>query len=176
MKRSTSVKVAPIHVSAKSLLLPDAATVPAVPKTYKPLDGGARQTLLKVYADQRAETDKAMNQLWTHRTEMAEDLGSLAPDPETSKDLLEQMLAARELNRKAQALAAYADEQEALANHAVMAHLNSVVADIEHMATKKPGITEHYADVLAVIEQRREAIVAGMARSKAAKPAETTPA
>jgi hypothetical protein len=157
-------------------LLPEAAAVPEVPKTFKPLDGVARQTLLKVYADQRAETDNAVKELWTKRAEIAEDLGSLAPDPETAKALLEQMMATRELNRKAQALAAYADEQEALANHAVMTHLYSVVADIEHMATRKPGIKEHYSEVLAVTEQRREAIVAGMARSKAAKPAETPPA
>jgi hypothetical protein len=140
------------------------------------MDGVARQTLLKVYADQRAETDNAMKQLWAKRAEIAADMGSLAPDPETAKGLLEQMLAARELNRKAQALATYADEQEALANHAVLTHLNSVVADIEHMATRKPGIKEHYSEVLAVAEQRREAIVAGMARSRTAKPAETPPA
>lgn len=49
--------------------------------------------------------------------------------------------------------------------------LTSTVADIEHVATRKPGLTEEFALTLKVMEQRREAIVAGMARSKASKGA-----
>jgi hypothetical protein len=82
------------------------------------------------------------------------------------------MLAAREANRKVQALAAYTDEQEALANHAVVGYLNTAVGDIEHMAQKNPQIAARYARVLAVVVQRREAIVAGMARAKASKASE----
>lgn len=36
------------------------------------------------------------------------------------------------------------------------------------VATRKPGLAEEFALALKVMEQRREAIVAGMARSKAA--------
>jgi hypothetical protein len=84
----------------------------------------------------------------------------------------ERMLAAREANRKAQALAAYTEEQEALANHAVIGHLNAASGDIEHMAQRNPQIAERYEKVLAVVVQRREAIVAGIARAKASKAGE----
>jgi hypothetical protein len=52
---------------------------------------------------------------------------------------------------------------------AVLGHLNTAAADIEHMAQKNPQIAARYAKVLAVVVQRREAIVAGMARAKASK-------
>lgn len=187
--KTKSAKVPSILVASNSHVAPplDAESVPAVPKSFKPLDGASRQSLLKIFADQRAETDAALHEICDKQAELTADLGTLAPDSKVTKELLDRMIAARALNKKAQALAIYADEQEALANHAVMVHLNSVVADVEHMASRKPGITEHYEKVLAVTTQRSEAIIAGMARSKAStsnntqatpaqKSAEPTPA
>lgn len=162
-KVSSAVAASNHHVEGA----PDAASVPAVPMAFKPMDGNARLALLKIYADQRAETENALVEICHKHSELAADLGTLAPDSGVTKGLLERMLTARELNKKAQALAVYADELEAVANHAVMGHLNEVVADIEHMASRKPGILEHYEKVLAVMAQRREAISAGIARSKA---------
>jgi hypothetical protein len=86
-----------------------------------------------------------------------------------SSALFERMVAAREANRKAQALAAYTEEQEALANHEVMDHLGDVVSSIEFFASKNPSVAERYPAALTVIRQRREAIAAGIARSKAGK-------
>ncbi len=82
------------------------------------------------------------------------------------------MLATREINRKVQALAAYTEEQEALANHAVMGYLNATSGDVEHMARRNPQIAARYEKVLTVSIQRREAITAGMARAKASKAGE----
>ena len=70
---------------------------------------------------------------------------------------------------KAQALAAYSDEQEALANHAVMGHLNATCNDFSHMARRDPQLATRYEKVLAVSVQRGEAIAAGIARAKASK-------
>ncbi|MFO0586950.1 MAG: hypothetical protein U0441_05400 [Polyangiaceae bacterium] len=175
--KTKSAKMSPIHAAANHHVgsTIDSASVPVVPKSFKPLDGASRQSLLKIFADQRAETDAALSEICGKQEEMSADLGTLAPDTKVTKELLDKMVAARELNKKAQALAVYADEQEALANHAVMVHLNSVVADIEHMASRKPGITEHYEKVLAVTTQRSEAIIAGMARSKATTTNTTAP-
>jgi len=172
MKRSKSAAAVTVHASLKSAVLLDASVVPRVPEGYKPLAAPVRLGALKVYADQRAETDQAMHQIWENRAQLAKDLGLLAPDTGAAKELLDRMVAARELNRKAQAFAAYADDQEALANHAVMTYLNEVVADIEHVASKNPQVAERYPAALTVIAQRRDAIVAGIARSKAAKSAE----
>lgn len=172
MKKTTKpTSMTVMHVASRSFALPDAAHVPEVPADHKMIDGPARLSLLKVYADQEAETERAMEELWTKRVDLQRALGPLAPEANEGKELLDRMVAARALHRKAQKLAAYADEQEALANHAVMAFLTSTVADIEHVATRKPGLTEEFALTLKVMEQRREAIVAGMARSKASKGA-----
>ena len=149
--------------------LPSPATIAAVPEGFKVLEGSARQALLKVPAEQEAEVDLAMVQLWEKRETLAADLGTLAPDAAKGKALEERMHAAREANRKAQALAAYTEEQEALANHAVAGHLNLASRDIEHMAERNPQIAERYPRVLAVVAQRRDAIVVGIARSKASR-------
>ena len=149
--------------------LPSLVVIPAVPDDAEPMDGAARQALLKIASDQRAEVDQAMEELWSKRAELAQDLGTLTPDTDWGKVLYDRMILAREANRKAQALAAYTEEQEALANHAVMGHLNTAAGDIEHMAQKIPGIAGRYEKVLIVGVQRREAIVAGIARAKATK-------
>ena len=152
--------------------LPEPMAIPAVPEGERPLDGAARQGLLKIAAEQRAEVDQAMEQLWAKRSEIASDLGTLTPDADQGKALHERMLAAREANRKVQALAAYTEQQEALANHAVIGHINAASGDIEHMAQKNPQIAARYDRVLAVAMQRREAIAAGIARAKASKGGE----
>lgn len=143
--------------------------IPSVPEGYRPIDGPAKQALLKVQGDQRAEVDQALDQLWAQRAELAKDLGTLAPDADKGRALHEHMNAAREANRKAQALAAYTDDEESQANHSVMAYLNEVAGDIEHMATKNPQISARYDKVTTVIKQRRAAIADGIARAKAAK-------
>jgi hypothetical protein len=79
------------------------------------------------------------------------------------------MIAVREANRKSQALAVYSDEQEALANHELMAYLNATCKDVNHMAERDPQIATRYEKVLAVSVQRGESIAAGIARSKASK-------
>ncbi len=152
--------------------LPSLGIIPMVPEGSEPMDGAARQALLKIASDQRAEVDQAMEQLWSKRTELAQDLGTLTPDPDWGKVIYERMISTREANRKAQALASYTEEQEALANHAVMGYLNTAAGDIEHMAQKNPQIATRYEKVLAVGIQRREAIAAGIARAKATKSAE----
>ena len=172
MKKQDSASPSPASRILKSGELPAPDSLPAVPEGAKSLDGPARQGLLKVAADQRAEIDQAMEQLWSDRASIAKDLGTLAPSADAGAALNARMLAAREANRKVQALAAYTDEQEALANHAVIGHLNTAAGDIEHMAQKNPQIGARYARVLAVVVQRREAIAAGMARAKASKASE----
>jgi hypothetical protein len=172
MKKNVSALVAPALTLLKSGDLPDPGSIPAVPEGEKPMDGSFRQGLLKIAAEQRAEVDQAMEQLWAKRAEIGADLGTLAPDAEQGKALHERMLAAREANRKVQALAAYTEQQEALANHAVIGHINAASSDIEHMAQKNPQIAARYERVLAVRDQRREAIVAGIARAKAGKGGE----
>ena len=149
--------------------LPDPGSIAAVPEGFKPLDGATRQALLKVPAEQEAEVDLAMAQLWEKRMTLVKDLGTLAPDAAKGKACEERMRAAREANRKVQALAVYTEEQEALANHAVAGHLNLASHDIEHMAERNAQIAERYPKVLTVVAQRREAIVVGIARSKASK-------
>jgi hypothetical protein len=169
MKKQDIALVSPLSKVLASGELPDPAAIPGVPEGDKPLDGAARQALLKVPAEQRAEVDQAMEQLWSQRVEIAKDLGTLAPDADKGKALEARMLAARAANSKAQALAAYTEEQEALANHAVVGHLNAASGDIEHMAQKNPQIAARYEKVLTVVAQRRDAIAAGMARAKASK-------
>jgi hypothetical protein len=172
MKKTDNASILPSSLVLKSGELPAPAAIPAVPEGEKPMDGHARQSLLKVAAEQQAEVDQAMEQLWSKRVEIAQDLGTLAPDADKGAALNARMLAAREANRKIQALAAYTEEQEALANHAVVGHLNTAANDIEHMAQKNPQIGARYEKVLTVVRQRREAIVAGMARAKASKAGE----
>ena len=172
MKKQDSALVSPPAKVLTAGELPEPGTLPAVPEGNKPLEGTARQALLKVAADQRAEVDQAMEQLWSKRAELTQDLGTLAPDADNGKALAARMLAAREANRKAQALAAYTEEQEALANHAVVGHLNAVSADIEHMTQRNPQIAARYEKVLTVVAQRRDAIAAGIARAKANKTSE----
>jgi hypothetical protein len=169
MKKQDAAVATPSSTVLVSGALPDPAAIPAVPEGDKPLDGVAKNALLKVASEQRAEVDQAMEQLWTKRAELKQDLGTLTPDADKGKALQERMIAAREANRKVQALAAYTEEQEALANHAVMSHLNSASGDIEHMAQRNPQIAARYEKVLAVAVQRREAIAAGIARAKANK-------
>ena len=172
MKKQDSALVSPLAKVLVAGELPEPGTLPAVPEGFKPLEGIARQALLKVAAEQRAEVDQAMEQLWGKRAELAQDLGTLAPDAGKGKALEARMLAARETNRKAQALATYTEEQEALANHAVVGHLNAVSGDIEHLAQRNPQIAGRYEKVLTVVAQRRDAIAAGMARAKASKASE----
>jgi hypothetical protein len=167
-KQDAAASIPSVHVLSSGDL-PGNGVVPAVPEGFKIMDGAARQALLKVPAEQRAEVDQAMEQLWNERVSIAKDLGTLAPDADRGKALEERMLAARDANRKAQALAAYTDEQEAMANHAVAGHLNAASRDIEHMAERNPQIAERYRKVLTVVAQRRDAIATGIARAKASK-------
>lgn len=172
MKKQDNALATPASRILDSGELPAPNSLPAVPEGDKLLEGAARQALLKVAAEQRAEIDQAMEQVWSDRVLIAKDLGTLAPDADKGAALNARMLAAREANRKVQALAAYTDEQEALANHAVVGYLNTAASDIEHMAQKNPRIAERYAQVLTVVVQRRDAIAAGMARAKASKSGE----
>ena len=172
MKKQYISPVAQLQKTLTRDELPEPTAIPAVPEGERPLDGAARQGLLKIAAEQRAEVDQAMEQLWAKRFDIAADLGTLRPDADLGKALNERMLAAREANRKAQALAAYTEQQEALANHAVIGHINVASGDIEHMAQKNPQIAARYDRVLAVGVQRREAIAAGIARAKASKGGE----
>jgi hypothetical protein len=167
-----SERTTPTPTVLKAGELPSLVIIPVVPEGAEPMDGAARQALLKIAADQRAEVDQAMEELWSKRSELAQDLGTLTPDTDWGKVLYERMTSAREANRKAQALAAYTEDQEALANHAVMGHLNSAAGDIEHMAQKNPQLAARYEKVLTVGVQRREAIAAGIARAKATKSGE----
>ena len=172
MKKQANTLIPSASLVLKSTELPVPATIPAVPEGDKPMDGHARQSLLKVAAEQQAEVDQAMEQLWAKRAEVAQDLGILAPDAEKGAVLNARMLAAREANRKVQALAAYTEEQEALANHAVMGHINAAANDMEHIAQRNPQVAARYEKVLTVVTQRRDAIIAGMARAKANKAGE----
>ncbi len=133
------------------------------------MDGLAKNALLKVPSEQRAEVDLAMVELRDERESIARDLGTLAPKADVGKALHERMIAAREANRKARALAVYSEEQEALANHAVMAYLNATCKDINHMAERDAQIATRYENVLVVSIQRGASIAAGIARSKASK-------
>ena len=152
--------------------LPKPAQIPNVPDGVTALRGDEKQALLKVPANQRAEVDQAMQQLSAKGEELATDLGTLAPDAAEGKALIERMHAAREVNAKVQALAAFTDEQEMLAGHAVMAYVNAVADDIEHLMRKTPQLGERYDKVMTVVRQRREAVAAGMARAKAEKASE----
>jgi hypothetical protein len=169
MKKQDNAVAAPASIVLVPGALAPPAAIPGVPAGYKPMEGAAKNALLKVPSEQRAEVDQAMVQLWDERAAIARDLGTLAPDADKGKALHERMIAAREANRKAQALAVYSDEQEALANHAVMGHLNSTSNDVDHMAQRDPQIAARYEKVLAVSIQRGEAIAAGIARAKASK-------
>jgi hypothetical protein len=169
MKKQEAVVTAPAPMVLMSGALAHPAGIPGVPQGYKPMEGLAKNALLKVASEQRAEVDQAMVELWEERAAIARDLGTLAPDADKAKALFERMIAAREANRKAQALAVYSDEQEALANHAVMGHLNATCNDFSHMAQRDPQIATRYEKVLAVSVQRGEAIAAGIARAKANK-------
>ncbi len=169
MKKHDDAVTAAASMVLTSGALAHPAAIAAVPEGFKLMAGTAKNTLLKVASAQRAEVDQAMEQLWDKREPIAVDLGTLAPDAEKGKALHDRMLAARESNRKAQALAAYSEEQEALANHAVMAYLNSAAGDFEHMLERIPQIAERYPKVLAVSTQRGEAIANGIARAKANK-------
>lgn len=170
-KQSDAAAVAaPMVLMSGALAHP--AGIPAAPEGFKPMIGTAKNTLLKVASEQRAEVDQAMGQLWEERVSIARDLGTLAPDAEKGKALHDHMLAARESNRKIQALALYAEEQEAVANHAVMGYLNAASGDMEHLVGRNPQIADRYPKVLAVSVQRGEAIAAGIARAKASKAGE----
>jgi hypothetical protein len=149
--------------------LPDPEKIPAVPSGVAALPGTDRQSLLKVPADQRAEVDQAMEQVWNRRAELSADLGTLAPDAQAGKVLHDRMHEARKVNARAQALAAFTQDQELLAGHDVMNYLNGVADDVEHLLPKTPQLAERYDKVLTVVRQRREAIAAGMARAKTAK-------
>jgi molybdopterin-biosynthesis enzyme MoeA-like protein len=157
----------PIVLTAGAVAHP--STIPGVPQDFKPMAGLAKNALLKVQSEQRAEVDQAMEQLWEKRVEIAGDLGKLAPNADIGKALHERMIAAREASRKAAALAVYSDEQEALANHELMTYLNRACKDVFHMAEREPQIAARYEKVLAASLQRGESIAAGIARSKANK-------
>lgn len=169
MKKQGSTVVTPSPIVLASGALPHPTEIPGVPEGDKLMDGAAKNALLKAPTEQLAEIDQAMEQLWEKRAQIAQDLGTLAPDADKGRALQERMSAAREANRKAQALAAYTEENEALANHAVLSHLNSVSGDVAHMAQRNPQIATRYEKVLAVSLQRGEAIAAGIARAKASK-------
>ena len=149
--------------------LPAVQAIPAVPEGEKPLDTAGKQTLLKLAMEQRAEVDQALEELWQKRAQVAQDLGTLAPNAEHGQALYARMTESREVHRAAAALAAYTGDQELLANHGALSYLNEVAGDIEHMAQKNPQVAARYSKVLAVASQRREAIAAGIARAKAAK-------
>lgn len=166
-KQNTAAAAAPMLLLSGEV--PHTAVIPTVPEGFKLMEGTSKNALLKASMEQRAEIDQAMEQLWEKRSALATDLGTLAPDADAGKALHEKMIAAREANRKTQALAAYTEEQEALTNHAVLGYLNRASGDIEHMAERNPQIADRYPRVLAVSAQRREAIAAGIARAKAAK-------
>jgi hypothetical protein len=155
--------------------LPAAKAIPVVPAGFVALDGPQRQALLKVPEDQRAEVNEAMEELWEKRAQVSEDLHHLAPDAERGQALYQRMNQAHDVSVQAAALAAFTSDQEARAQDAVMTHLNDAADEIEHAGRKNAQILTRYQKVLRVVQQRREAIAAGIARAKAQKGDPTKP-
>src|SRR5258708_1813528 len=85
MKKQDAAVATPSSTVLVSGALPDPAAIPAVPEGDKPLDGVAKNALLKVASEQRAEVDQAMEQLWTKRAELKQDLGTLTPDADKAR-------------------------------------------------------------------------------------------
>lgn len=158
-----------MSTSVKATFSPAAAEIPAVPAEHKLLSGAEKQALLKIQGDQYAETELAMQEIVSKRKDLAEDLGKKAPSPEVAQALLDRMVAVQAANRKAQLLAAYIDQEEALINHEVATFLNGTATNIEFFAGDSPHMADRYSRVLDVVRQRRQAISDGIARAKAAK-------
>jgi hypothetical protein len=163
------------HVELQVAALPAASGIPSVPKGFTALSGPERQALLKIPAEQRAEVDQALEELWEKKAQLAKDLAHLAPDAERGNALFGWMKQAREVNAQVKLLGDYTDDQEALANDGVMRHINDAAEEIEHAARKNPALTTRYAKVLRVVEQRRQAVSDGIARSKAQKAGDPKP-
>lgn len=144
----------------------DAAQIPIIPRDYVPLDGSQKSRLLKLVEVQRAEVILALDEISLKGPKLKADLGRFAPDATQAHDHKRKLNVTNEAASKAAALVNYTSDVEASVNHDVMTYLLAVRKELLHVVEHDPQLAAEYPKVMALIEQRRDAILEGRARAK----------
>ena len=141
------------------------------PSGYVPIAGDEKSNFRHVPANQWAETKDALEECATKGAALKTELGQFAPAAEMAGLLRAQLVEARTANLKAQENAAYCSDKEDVAGNDAMLYLDRVQTNLENAEVHVPGIAKKYPAMMALIEQRKKAIVDGIARAKAEKAA-----
>ena len=153
------------HVRALGVV--DVQKIPGAPPAYRALDATAKKPILKLTEHQRAEVDDALAEVAANIPQLVTDLGRFAPSEATAKALHERFNGSWAAGRRAAVLHQYCVDQEDVANHDSLTFIIKVQGDILRAAEDDPSVLDRFPKLLALKQQRAEAITVGRARAKA---------
>ena len=151
----------------RHLAAPAAELIPKVPDGYipTPVDEGKRR-LRRLSDSLRAEALDALSELDENRDRIGTDLGDLAPDPAAAGQLLPRLRTVRETLGATEALLAFLHELEDIAHSDAVELLEAAHQELSHRLPKLPQLATVYPRLLALIQQRNDAVAEGIARAK----------
>ena len=164
----------PLVINRRIALIP-ASQVPEVDKAFRRPDAATKRGMRKVVEAQRAEVGEALVEMSKKEAQLADDLGEkYAPATGRAAALLHQMEEVREGKLRSEKLSAYYNEMEDLIHHDAMTLVGDAKDEVLHAARREPHVVDSYPKLMALVEQRREAILDGRARAAASRPDDGT--
>ncbi|HEX2574496.1 MAG TPA: hypothetical protein VH877_33425 [Polyangia bacterium] len=157
----------------RGLPLVDPKLLPSPPDEFRLTPADDKRSMLKIPETQRAEYLASLSEAADKGPKLQVDLGRFAPPAEQAGAILQRANIVRAGKRRAQSLLSYYEELEDINNHDAMTFLSKVRGEFEHTAERLPQLKDEYPALVTLIGQRRDAILEGRARARAA---EQTPA
>ena len=153
-------------------IIPEAA-IPPVASTYGGIPADEMSQLLKMEGKQYAENDGALSELIAKGdTKLKADLGNSTPSVATLKALQENLRASIRSKALLEKAAAFAADKNSVVQNDVRAALRKAEKNLLHEMEDQPGLAAEYKALKTILDQRSEAVTAGIAAAKAKTKAE----
>ncbi len=151
----------------RHLAAPAAELIPKVPDGYIPTPADESKRRLRRLSDGlRAEALAALAELAENRARIGADLGDLAPDPAEAAQLLPRLRTVRETIVATESLLTFLHELEDIAHSDAVELLEAAHQELSHRLRKLPQLATVYPHLVALIQQRNDAVAEGIARAK----------
>ena len=148
----------------RAMLVTPASSLPEVPIQFRPLSAEEKWPLLKPADDQKAEILEALDEAAVRGPLISVELGRFAPDPEWARHLAERLRDVRAGKVRIRALGELYEEQDEVASNDALTFLLALRKEVDHVAEHEPAVRDRYPALMALADQRREAILNGRAR------------
>ena len=145
--------------------------IPAVPAGYRPTDFEHRRRFLRLLSgDLRAEAILALAEIIARAPTLQQDLGELAPSPETANALFTRIQETGKSIASQEALLHFHREIEDIALSDALQLLEAAFKEYQHRLDRFPQLAQRYTALERLFRARSAAISEGMARAKTTKP------